>query len=208
LPRRHHLGRRIIAAPPLFRPVHHRRAVIITAGASLPRCHHLGRRIITAPPSSQPAHHCRATTISASASHRRAASFISHLLHRAVTTSSTSLRLCVLPIFVAPSSIHLLNCAVERPSFILTPSHALLTCCAVERSSFIRSASSASLNLIIAPLRTHHQVFNPLLTFSSSSGGVILLLLSLWDYGSRGILISAAYFGGLCFFGSSSFCHS
>jgi hypothetical protein len=90
LPRHHHLGRRIIAAPPILsRPAHHRRAAIISAGASLPRCHHLGRRIIAALPSSQPAHHCRATTISAGASHRRAASSISHLLHRAVTTSST-----------------------------------------------------------------------------------------------------------------------
>jgi hypothetical protein len=142
----------------------------------------------------------------------------------------------VLSIFVAPSRIQLLNCAANCPSFILTPSRASLTCCAVERSSFIRSASLASLNLIIAPSRTQHQVFkrssfirsaslaslnliiapsrtqhqvfNPLLTFFSLSWGVVLLLLSLWDYGSRKIFISAAYFGGLCFFGHSSICHS
>jgi hypothetical protein len=47
-----YLGRRIIAAPPLF----------ISAGASSPRRHYLSR----------PAHYCRATIISAGASHCRA----------------------------------------------------------------------------------------------------------------------------------------
>jgi hypothetical protein len=37
-PLRHHLGQRIIAAPPIIsQPVHHRRAAIISAGASSPR---------------------------------------------------------------------------------------------------------------------------------------------------------------------------
>ena len=50
-------------------------------------------------------------------------------------------------------------------------------------------------------------------SFSSSHSpchpGVSLLLLSCWNYGGHGrILILAAYFGGLCFFGHSSVCHS
>ncbi len=46
------------------------------------------------------------------------------------------------------------------------------------------------------------------LPFFLSLWGVFLLLLYLWDCESREIFISAAYFGGLCFFGHSSVCHS
>jgi hypothetical protein len=52
-------------------------------------------------------------------------------------------------------------------------------------------------------------VFNPLLSFSLSSWWVFLLLPVHWDYEGHGRFIaSATCFGGFCFYGHSSVCHS
>jgi hypothetical protein len=139
-------------------------ATALSLGFSPRSTCYLGQRIITAPPSSRPAHHCRATIILAGASSRHRQFFNSagaslpcrHQLGRCIPSprrqfdlpSSSSRRYDIIYLIAPSRAFHLrctvanqlLNCAVNRPSFILTPSRASLTCCDVERSSFIRSA--------------------------------------------------------------------
>ena len=75
--------------------------------------------------------------------------------------------------------------------------------------SIILASSWGAFILLLSFSSSSWGVFNPLLSFSSSSWWVFLLLLFRWDYEGHGrIVTSATCFGGLCFYGHSSICHS
>jgi hypothetical protein len=75
--------------------------------------------------------------------------------------------------------------------------------------SFVLASSWGAFILLLSFSSSSWGVFNPLLLFSSSLWWVFLLVLFRWDNeGHNRIVASATCFGGLCFYGHSSICHS
>jgi len=75
--------------------------------------------------------------------------------------------------------------------------------------SIVLASAWEAFLLLLSFSSSSWRVFNPLLSFSLSLWWVFLLLLFRWDYeGHSRFIASATDFGGLCFYGHSSVCHS